>query len=61
VGRKNPAAVRFAMKFAKLAISTPFLQHVTLQISHGAGLVINRVGSIQDCQGNISGMTCREQ
>jgi hypothetical protein len=68
VGKKNPNAMRFQLKFAKVLIGVtaqptfqnPFFGDVTLRISHGPLQVINRVGSIHDCQATLSGLKCKE-
>ncbi len=69
VGKKNPNAMRFQLKFAKVLIGVtalpteqnPFFGDVTLRISHGPQQRINRVGSIHDCQATLAGMKCQEQ
>ncbi len=69
VGKKNPNAMRFQLKFAKVLIGVtaapssqnPFFGDVTLRISHGPLQVINRVGSIHDCFATLAGMKCQEQ
>ncbi|MCC6847522.1 MAG: VWA domain-containing protein [Deltaproteobacteria bacterium] len=69
VGKKNPSAMRFQLKFAKVLIGVtalpteqnPFFGDVTLRISHGPLQVVNRVGSIHDCFATLTGMKCREQ
>jgi hypothetical protein len=68
VGKKNPNAMRFQLKFARVLIGVtaeptlqnPFFGDVTIRISHGPLQVINRVGSMHDCQATLTGMKCRE-
>jgi len=68
VGKKNPNAMRFQLKFTKVLIGvtaqaigqSPFLGDVTIKISHGPLQVINRVGSIHDCEETLTGLKCRE-
>jgi len=62
LGSKQPTSIQYKVKFSKLDIQTPkpFLADVMVDLRHGGGLRIDRVGSIHDCRGTSGGLRCLE-
>jgi hypothetical protein len=58
---QNATAIRYNMVVGKLDISAPFVEPLTVTLSHGDGSVINRVGVMNDCEASLTGgLRCEE-
>jgi len=55
---KNPGAVRFIVKIRRRQIDLPFQEPVKVTLTSIG--VLNRVGSIVDCETKAAGLKCRE-